>query len=725
MTTPKISDIMKKINIIHACHGRVRLQLLVINRNLDAFDHLEQKIKLLSGVLDVRSNLTISCMILKFDTRRIGQSSIIKELDAHLSQWLSQHQPNKPLMIKTRRENRLMQPILNFLSISVIGAGILLRPLFTQKALIQATSTPLGIITMISALPFLGKLFKDISQKHISSETILDLSIYASIFAGEIFAAIEILWITHAGILLQAWITERSRNAISSIANIGDSTVISIRDGKEIEITADQLKIEDIAKFTTGDRLSVDGHIIDGIAEIDESTITGRSEPIEKSKGNQVFSGSFVLQGEITVSVQKTGHQTYLATIFQMVEESLENKADIENMAEKLSNRLLKLDFAVTLSTLLLTRDIRRSFSVMLVVACPCATVLAASTAISSAIYLAAKNHVIIKGGRYLEQMKNINVICFDKTGTLTNREPELTCFKNFSNMEDKELIRFIYSAQINSKHPLAIGFKNAAQKYEVSPIDRERYRFFPGKGVHSIIQGNKILIGNQKLLEQFEINTDPVQHEIDSINQKSLTPVFVSINNELTAIAGFETLDRDSIASVMDFFRNDGIQKIVLITGDSRQTAKSFCKRYTFDDCYDSILPENKANIITNIKQNGQRVLMVGDGINDSLALAEADIGVAMGAGGSEVAIEAADIALANDDLKGLVFVRSLSHETIRIIYQNFWIAVGSDVIGVLLGGLGYLSPLMAGSLHIVHTLGILVNSSRILLNSDDSSGH
>jgi cation-transporting P-type ATPase C len=707
---------MKNINIIHSCHGRIRLQLAVIKKNLDAFDHLEKKIKCLSGVLDVRSNLTLSCMILTFDTCKIGQTSILKELDAHLSQWLSQHQPNKPLMTKTARGKTLFQPLLNFLSISVIGAGLLLRPLFTPKAIIQAPSTPLGIITMISALPLLGKLFQDIRNKQISSETILDVSVYASIFAGEIIAAIEILWITHAGILLQAWITERSRHAISSIAQMSESTVITIRDGKETEIPSDQLSVEDIVKFKTGDRLSVDGYIIEGIAEIDESSITGRSEPIEKSKGNQVFSGSFIFQGEITVSAQKIGHQTYLATIFQMVEESLENKADIENMAETLSNKLLKVDLAVTLSTLLFTRDIRRSFSVMLVVACPCATILAASTAISSALYLAARKNVLIKGGRYLEQMKNMNVICFDKTGTLTTREPELTCFKNFSDMEDKDLLRIIYSAQMNSKHPLAIGFKKAAQQYEIEPIDRESYRFFPGKGVHAMIQGNNILIGNQKLLEQFDIHTAHHQHEVDCINQQSLTPVFVSMNNELSAIAGFETLDRNNIASVMDFFRKDGVQKMALITGDSRQTAKAFCKRYKFDDCYDSILPENKADIITSIKQNGQLVLMVGDGINDSLALAEADIGVAMGVGGSEVAIEAADIALANDDLNGLVFVRSLSHETIRIIYQNFWIAVGSDVIGVILGGLGYLSPLMAGSLHIFHTLGILGNSSRIL---------
>jgi len=708
---------MKKFKIKHSCSGRIRIQLLVLNNHLDALKQIETKMKILSGIINVRTNPTISCIIFKYDINIIDQPSVIKKLDVHFSQWLSKNPQKKALIRSTKNENALIKPLLNFLAVSVVGAGILLRPFFSKKSLIQAPVSPLGIFTIVSALPLLFKLFKDIKQKHISSETILDVSIYASIFAGEIFAAIEILWITYGSILLQTWITERSRLAISSIIKIGESNVIVIRDGKEIEIESDQLEIEDAVKFKTGDKLSVDGHIIEGFAEIDESPITGRSEPIEKTSGNQVFAGSYIFQGEITVSAEKIGSQTYLATIFKMVEDALENKADIENIAEQLSDNLMKVDIAVTLSTLLLTRNLWRSFSVMLVMACPCATVLSASTAITSALYLAAKNHVLIKGGRYLEQMGNINVICFDKTGTLTTHEPELTYLKNFSCMDDKELLQLIYSAEINSKHPLALGFKNAAIKYKIDAIDRESYQFYNGKGVYSVIQGKKILIGNQKLLEQFEINTDNIQQELEIINKKSITPVFISINNKLSAIAGFETLDRKNIGSVIDFFRKDDVQKIVLITGDSKQTASALSKRYKFDESYHSILPENKADIIKKFKKNGQFVLMVGDGINDSLALAEADIGVAMGAGGSEIAIEAADIALVNDDLNGLMFVRSLSHETIKIIYQNFWIAVGSDILGVVLGGLGYLSPLMAGSLHIIHTIGILGNSSRLLM--------
>jgi len=715
---------MKSIKIIHSLSNRARVQVSEMNFNLDVFEHLEKKMKLLTGILRVRSNPAISCMIFNFDSEKITQTSIVLELESHLEQWLSQNQPNKQLSMRShKKDNNLLKPLMNFLSISIVGIGVLFRPLFTKKILLQMPGTPLGIITMISALPLLQNLTKDIKKRQISSETILDVSVYASIFAGEILAAIEILWITHASVLLQAWITERSRNAISSIVKISEKNVLVIKEGKEIEIPADKLKKDDIVRCYTGDKLPVDGHIIDGNAEIDESPITGRSEPIIKTQGNHVFAGSLVFQGEITVCAKKVGHHTYLSTIFQMVEDSLENKADIEGIAEKLSNRLIKLDLAITITTLLLTRDISRSFSVMLVMACPCATVLAASTAISSALYLAARNNILIKGGRYLEEMGKINIACFDKTGTLTTSEPVMTYLKNLSNMDDKKLLQFIYSAEKQSNHPIAIGFKNAAMKQGIKPLERESSNFIPGKGVHSVVQGNDILVGNQKLLEHFEINLENIQKELYPINQKSLSPVMVAINNELSGIAGFETLDRKNITKVVDSFHKEGVQKLFVITGDSKQTASELCKRYNFDDYYYSVLPEDKSKIIADIKSKGNLVLMVGDGINDSLALAEADIGVAMGAGGAKVAIEAADIALTNDNLQSLIFVRSLSHETLKVIYQNFWIAVGSDVLGVMMGALGFLSPLMAGTLHIFHTIGILGNSSRILIYSPQNT--
>ncbi|ETR70308.1 MAG: cation-transporting P-type ATPase C [Candidatus Magnetoglobus multicellularis str. Araruama] len=709
---------MKNIKIIHTCNNRIRLQILALNNNHQAFSHLEKSMKILSGIQKVRTNPTNSCIVLNFDNHKIGQTAIMQELDAHVVKWLSEHQPNRKLIgSKHKKENNLFTALLNFLGISIVGLSLMIRPFFSKKILIQTPSSPLGLITMVSALPLMGKLIKDIKKRSLSSETILDVSVYATIMAGETLAAIEILWITHAGILLQAWITERSRNAISNIVKIGEKNLFIVKDGKEIEIPANQVKIGDIVRFNTGDKLAVDGHIVDGLAEIDEAPITGCSDPIEKANGNQVFAGSFVYQGEISVFAEKVGDQTYLAKIFQMVEDALENKAEIEGIAEQLANKLMKVDLAVTLTTLALTRDIRRSFSVMLVMACPCATVLAASTAISSALYLAARNHILIKGGRYLEEMGKVDTVCFDKTGTLTTNEPEMICLKNFSGMDEAELLQQIYSAEIHNDHPLAIGFKSAAIKSGIDVLRRESCQLIPGKGIEAIVDGNKILVGNQRLMEHFKIKTETFQTEISGFYQKSLSPVFIAINNKLSGIAGFDTLERENISFILDYLRMDGINSFVLITGDSEQSATPLCRRYAFDDCYHSILPENKAEIIASLKDRGKVVLMVGDGINDSLALAEADIGMAMGAGGSEIAIEASDIALVNDNLQALTYIRSLSHKTINTVYQNFWIAAGTDIIGVAMGALGYLSPLMAGSLHILHTLGILANSSRILL--------
>jgi len=715
---------MEKIKVVHTCNSRIRIQISEFQHNRKAFDDIGNKLHALYGIQKVRSNPTNACIILNFNQELIGQTLIVKELNVLINAWLKENQPNKRSIRPSRSEsNPLLKPLLDFLGISLLGLGVLLRPLFSKKILIQTPTSALGLLTMVSALPLLGKLIKDLRKRRISSETILDISVYATIMAGETLAAIEILWITHAGVLLQTWVTEQSRRAISRIAKIGDKNVFVIKDDKEIEVPASQINVGDRVKFFTGDRLSVDGFIEDGFAEMDESSITGRSDPLGKSNGNHVFAGSLVYQGEILVRTEQVGDQTYLARIFHMVENALEDKAEVEEIAEQLANQLMKIDLVVTISTFLLTRDFWRSFSVMIVMACPCATILAASTAITSALYLAARNHVLIKGGRYLETLRKIDTICFDKTGTLTTSEPFMSYFCNMSDMDDSTVIQLACSAEIHSNHPLAFGFKKLAMERNIDLLPHRSCQVIPGNGLRAMIQEKEILVGNQRLMERFDISINAATQELDLIRKQLLTPVFIGINQQLVGLFGFDNRDRENIRSVVHYFRQDGFQKIVMITGDSEATATAFCNRYGFDDCYHSVLPENKADIIKNIQSKGKKVLMVGDGINDSLALAAADIGIAMGAGGSEVAVEAADIALVDDDLRSLVFVRSLSHETLNIIYQNFWLAVGSDIAGVALGALGYLSPLMAGSFHILHTLGILGNSSRILFFKGNDS--
>jgi cation-transporting P-type ATPase C len=368
--------------------------------------------------------------------------------------------------------------------------------------------------------------------------------------------------------------------------------------------------------------------------------------------------------------------------------------------------------------------------------ACPCATILAASTAISASISAAARRNILIKGGRYLEEIDKVDVICFDKTGTLTTNQPEIRQLIKLDGLPEDELLQLAYSTEIHNRHPVALAIQREAERRGISAIRHDVCEYILGKGVRSIIRGDEVLVGSHKLMAQFRIQPDAVDRHLQEVKNQGLTQIFIARNEELLGVIGFANQERPGLRPLLERLRDRGIEKTAMITGDSKYTALEMAGRLAFDECRYSVLPEEKAQIVAGIKAEGHRVLMVGDGINDALALAEADIGVAMGAGGSEVAVEAADIALVRDDLGGLVYVRCLSRETMRVVHQNFWIATGSNIAGVALGALGLLSPVMAGLVHITHTLGILANSSRLLffeaplfeaprINIEEEKGH
>jgi len=540
--------------------------------------------------------------------------------------------------------------------------------------------------------------------------------LFRSTAAGEALAALEILWITSAGELLQKWITERSRRAIRDILEVTEKETYILVDGVEVSIPVNKVRKGDTVVLHTGEKIAVDGRVVRGEALVDEASITGRSEPVAKSKGSKVYAGTFVRQGVIFVKAEQVGDRTYLARILQMVEESLENKAPVEGVADRLARHLIKAGFAVTLATFMITRSYWRAFTVMLVMACPCATILAASTAVSAALSAAARRHILIKGGRYLEESASVNAICFDKTGTLTTNEPEIRQLISLDGLSENELLQLAYSTEVHNSHPVALALQNEAARRDISPIQHDVCEYILGKGVRSEIHGDEVLVGSYKLMDQFGVDDTLIKSHLTKHKDLGLTHVFVARNGELLGTIGFANQERPDLESLISRLKGGGIQKTAMITGDAKYTAMELAGRLKFDECRYSVLPEEKAEIVRSLRTNGDRILMVGDGINDALALAEADIGVAMGAGGSEVAIEAADIALVKDDLAGVIYVRELSAKTLAVVHQNFWIATGSNVAGVVLGAVGLLSPVMAGLVHISHTLGILANSSRLL---------
>ncbi|PID39997.1 MAG: hypothetical protein CR984_05450, partial [Proteobacteria bacterium] len=279
------------------------------------------------------------------------------------------------------------------------------------------------------------------------------------------------------------------------------------------------------------------------------------------------------------------------------------------------------------------------------------------------------------------------------------------------------ELIRLAFSTEIHNSHPVALAIKDEARRRGLTAISHDVCEYILGKGVRSVIDGSEILVGSHKLLVHYDIEHAVVDEFLEQNKQQGLTQIFIAKNGKIVGVIGFANRERSDLQPLIGRLKERGIQRTAMITGDSKYTALEMACRLNFDECRYSVLPEEKAEIVAGLRAEGHRVLMVGDGINDALALAEADIGVAMGVGGSEVAIEAADIALVRDDLDGVLYVRDLSRKTMQVVHQNFWIATGSNIVGVALGALGLLSPVMAGLVHITHTLGILANSSRLLV--------
>lgn len=603
-----------------------------------------------------------------------------------------------------------------FTVMSAIMSGVFVRRSLLGLTVAQTAFSPLGLLAVGASLPLLRKGMTQVRQRRFTLETFLGASCLAAVAAGEALTAFEVLWIDSGAELLKSWITERSRESISGILQQSAHHTFVLKGGVEVEAEVRDLEIGDVVVLHTGEKVCVDGEIIDGEALFDESPITGRPDFVPRKSGDDVLAGTFVRQGVVYVRAREVGDRTYLARVLKLVEDSLENRAPIEGVADRLAANLVKVGFVVTGATFLLTGSFWRAFTVMLVMACPCATALSASTAVSAAMSAAARRNILIKGGRYLEELGGVDTVCFDKTGTLTTTEPVLSSLVPLEGVDERRLLQLAVSVEVHNHHPLAQAVKIEADRRGVSPVPHTVCEYFLGMGMRAEITGAEVLVGNRKLMERYGVRVGGVSSRVSAFRKRGLTVLYAARGGEVIGLLTFDNTIRPESGEVVSRLLRGGVKHTVLVTGDERNTALELADRIGIRDCHSSVMPEEKARIVDQLRDSGRSVLMVGDGINDALALTHADVGVAMGAGGSEVAIEASDIALVNDDLGGLVYVHSLSRQTIRVVHQNFWIATGSNIIGVVLGAAGVLSPVTAGLLHIIHSLGVLANSSRLL---------
>lgn len=601
--------------------------------------------------------------------------------------------------------------------LSVYAIYIFVSENILGVAIAAAPFSLVGIISLVAAIPLLKESWEDIKNKKFTLHTFMSSTLLMAIFFGEATAAFEIIYILRGGMLLEEYIANKSRQEIKNLVELDVQTVYILQDGMEIEIALEELHLGDIVVSRSGEKIPVDGTIHEGSAEINEALINGRSEPDFKQIGDEVFAGTTCEKGRIQIKVTALGNSTYIARTMREVEYSLMQKSPSELEADILANRLLKLGSVLTVGTLFFTGSLTAAFSVMIVMSCPCATVLAASTAISAGISNGAKAGILIKGGEALENVSKAEVFCFDKTGTLTTGKPLVSDIITVEGVSEDELIQHAAIAEYRNTHPIAVSIINYAKEKELFVEQNGDTQIIPGYGVKTIFENKTILVGNKVFLHNHKISLKDYVDMVEEFLHQGKTVVYVATNKKLLGLIAFKHEVRVGTKEMIENLRSKGVKHIALLTGDEEKVANAFALEFGFDKVYANQTPQGKADAIEELKTQYNKVVMIGDGVNDTYGMSKADVAISFAAGGSEAAIAVSDIAITHSHPEDVTYLYDLSKRSLNVVNQNYWIGTGTNLIGVAFSAFGKLSPIGAGLIHIGHTVGIMTNSSKLAI--------
>ncbi|MCQ4924707.1 heavy metal translocating P-type ATPase [Tissierella carlieri] len=541
-------------------------------------------------------------------------------------------------------------------------------------------------------------------------------------------SAAVILTLITLGKYLEAVSKGKTSEAIKKLMGLAPKTAMIIKDGKEVEISIDEVEVEDIIVVKPGEKMPVDGVVVEGTTSVDESMLTGESIPVEKHIGDPVIGASINKNGSIRYKATKVGKDTALAQIIKLVEDAQGSKAPIAKMADVISGYFVPIVIVLSIISGLAWYFIGGEsatfaltiFIAVLVIACPCALGLATPTAIMVGTGKGAENGVLIKSGTALETAYQIQTIVFDKTGTITEGKPKVTDVISVEGLSEKELLQLTASAEKGSEHPLGEAIVKGAEEKGLEFKKVDSFNAIPGHGIEVTIEGKNILAGNRKLMIERNISLENLEDSSDKLAGEGKTPMYIAIDNKIAGIIAVADTVKENSKRAIELLHKMGIQ-VAMITGDNRRTAEAIAKQVGIDIVLAEVLPEDKANEVKKLQAEGKKVAMVGDGINDAPALAQADIGIAIGSG-TDVAMESADIVLMRSDLMDVPTAIQLSKSTIRNIKQNLFWAFAYNTLGIpiamgvlhLFGG-PLLNPMFAGAAMSLSSVSVLTNALRL----------
>ena len=601
--------------------------------------------------------------------------------------------------------------LLSGLKMTVAGGIFLAASLVCMLAKVELPINPAWITVAICGIPIVFKAFKQIIfRRKISSPLLISIAMFAAVYIGEVFAAGEVAFIMAIGGILEDMTVERAKRGIKNLVSLAPARGRIVTEGGEKEVVLEDIKAGDILRVLPGESIPVDGEIISGQTSVDQSVMTGESLPVDKGLGDKVYCGTINRFGSIDIKALKVGKDSSFGKLVEIVREAEQNKSPTERIVDKWASWLVPSALVIAVATYLFTGDITRAVTV-LVVFCPCALVLATPTSVMAAIGQAAKYGVIVKSGAALEKMGKVDCAAFDKTGTLTLGKPSVSDIivldKSFS---ESDLLFYAASAESRSEHPLGKAVVSRAAEEGIGLSAPDDFTMVPGRGVCAVVGGRKVLCGNAEFMDENSVEIEE-STGIGGLRNAGKAVILVAIGGRFAGAMGLSDVLKENASSIVSELEEMGTESI-LLTGDNPQAAEFIASKIGIKRVFAGLLPLGKVEKIKELRSAGKKVCMVGDGVNDAPALKIADVGVAMGAMGSDIAVDAAEIALMGDDVSKIPYLKRLSMATVSLIKFNISLSMAINIIAITLSVMALLNPVTGALVHNAGSVLVVLNA-------------